>query len=77
VARTIKSEEQRRMDERIGRRIEAVRKATGKKASVLAREVELSPKTLCGYEAGRSSVPTSVLLKIAKALEISLHVLMQ
>lgn len=65
------SEEMRRYNEALGRRIAGARKASGLKCKELAAKARITPSNLYWYESGRANCPPLVAARIARALQIS------
>lgn len=65
------------VDEAIGLRIRAVRRERGISQTVLGNAVGLSFQQIQKYERGASRMPASVLIQIARALDIELDGLIE
>jgi ribosome-binding protein aMBF1 (putative translation factor) len=66
------SEAENQISNEVGRRIGHARKDRGILANELAKEVGVSPSTLCTYETGRTCCPLPVLVKISRRLVVPL-----
>lgn len=71
-----KSEEEKRFNEVLGRRIAGARMASGMTLGELAKSAGISRNALYWYEVGRTSCPPMVLQRIALALGLSVTALM-
>lgn len=63
-------------DKAIGRRIRAAREAAGMSQIELARQMRVSSTTAWRWEAGKTSVPTAQLRKIAQLLKVPMETLL-
>jgi transcriptional regulator with XRE-family HTH domain len=72
-----KTDEQLRVDEQIGRRIEGLRKARSMSAVDLSRELGIGRSRLYSYESGKSACPAALLAKIAAALDVGVGFLLK
>jgi len=63
--------EDKRIAEKVGRRIAAARKARKLTQTQLARMMDVTQSTIGSYEIGRKTVPVRRLIQMAKILDVS------
>lgn len=67
---TLASEEMRRFNEEVGRRIAAARRELGVSGVELARAAEIAPSALCAFESGERRCAAYILARLAAALRV-------
>lgn len=61
------------IEESLGRKIAAQRRAVGLTQAQLAERVDVQPETICRIETGKRTASLDLLVRMADALDLELH----